>query len=128
MNNNSFENLEVWQRSMKLVVECYRLLDSVELDNDRVLRYQVRKSVISNPSNIAEGAASGSPRNYHRFLNHSTGSAAELVTQLKIAEQLGFIGSAELSSIFESLRIIQAQLHSLKRSIRSRHGLKNGWE
>ncbi|MCH2198966.1 MAG: four helix bundle protein [Flavobacteriales bacterium] len=73
MNNTSFENLEVWKRSTELGVEVYRLSDSDELGDDRVLPYRVRKPVISIPSNIAEGAASGSPLNYHRFLNHSLG-------------------------------------------------------
>ena len=68
------------------------------------LTAQIKKSAISIPSNIAEGAARGTRNEYLRFLYISLGSLSELETQLEIAKRLRFITEVEIMSEVEILR------------------------
>jgi four helix bundle protein len=93
-NRESFkrphEGLEVWRDAMDLVVTVYRF-SSVFPDSERFgLTAQIRRSAVSVPANIAEGAARRSRAEYLRFLSISRGSLSELDTHAQIAERLGF--------------------------------------
>jgi four helix bundle protein len=81
----TFENLEVWKRSCRLAVE---LCAATRQWEDHALRDQLRRSAISIPSNIAEGAERDSKSEFVRFLRISKGSCGELRTQLYIAKSL----------------------------------------
>ena len=86
----SFKDLEIWKRSMKLVEEVYNLTKTFPKDETYGLTSQLRRSVISIPSNIAEGFARFHNKEYKRFLYISLGSCAELPTQLIIASRLRY--------------------------------------
>ncbi|WP_132000150.1 four helix bundle protein [Dokdonella fugitiva] len=90
------ERLDVWRDSMSLVELVYRLSRSFP-DSERFgLVSQARRSAVSIPSNIAEGAARRSTAEYLRFLSIARGSLSELDTQIQIATRLGYIeGSSE---------------------------------
>ena len=107
----SFENLEVWQRSCRLAVEVYQLLEGCKI---YALRDQIGRAAISIASNIAEGAERGSKAEFIRFLNIAKGSAAELRTQLYIAAKLGTIFPEEqLALLIAELKDISKMLHGL---------------
>ena len=81
----SFEELEVWKRGCKLAVDVYLALkDSREFG----LRDQMNRAAVSIPSNIAEGAERDSVKEFIHFLHIAKGSAAELRTQIYIAEKI----------------------------------------
>ena len=84
------EGLEVWRDAMDLVVAIYRFSTSFPEAERFGLTAQMRKAAASVPSNIAEGAARRSTREYLRFLSIARGSLAELDTQQQIAVRLGF--------------------------------------
>lgn len=85
------ERLEVWRDAMALVEGVYRHSGALP-DSERFgLTAQLRRTAISVPSNIAEGAARRSTQEYLRFLSIARGSLAELDTQLQIAERLDFV-------------------------------------
>ncbi len=84
-------DLDVWQKSMDFVVDVYRQTRQFPQEERYGLTSQIRRSVISIPSNIAEGAARNSSKDFNKFLYIAMGSAAELETQLLIAERLGFL-------------------------------------
>jgi len=87
----SHKDLDVWKKSMELVTNIYRLTRGFPQEEQYGLSSQIRRSAISIPSNIAEGAARNSDKEYKHFLYISLGSASELETQLLIAENLGFL-------------------------------------
>jgi four helix bundle protein len=77
------------QQGGEFVSEIYRLTCGFPKEEVYGLTSQIRRAAVSIPSNIAEGAARDSPNDFVRFLHISLGSAAELETQLIIAERLG---------------------------------------
>jgi four helix bundle protein len=85
-----FKDLVAWQKAMDLVTETYKLTDSFPKREVYSLTDQIRRAAVSIPSNIAEGQVHYSHREFRRFLRHSSGSLAELETQLLLAERLGY--------------------------------------
>ncbi len=88
-------DLDAWQRALVLVKDVYSLSASFPAAEQYGLTAQVRRSAISIPSNIAEGAARNGDREFLHFLGIARGSLSELETQLIIARELGFIQSIE---------------------------------
>lgn len=89
----SHKDLDVWKKSMEMVVAIYRLTRQFPSDEQYGLTSQIRRSAISIPSNIAEGAACNSDKEFKQFLYIALGSASEVETQLLLAEKLGFMDS-----------------------------------
>lgn len=88
MAYNSFEDLDVWKRSCRLSVKVYELLAGC---HDYGLKGQMTRAAVSIASNIAEGAERQSAPEYKRFLHIAKGSAAELRTQIYIADKVKLI-------------------------------------
>ena len=88
---NSYQDLEVWQVSMDLVVLCYKVTKNFPSDERYGLTSQIRRSAASIPSNIAEGYGCDQSGSYIQFLKIAQGSARELETQLLIAERVGIL-------------------------------------
>jgi len=95
VNMKSHKDLDVWKKSMEMVANIYRLTRQFPSDEQFGLTSQIRRSAISIPSNIAEGAARNSDREFKQFLYIALGSASEVETQLLIAEKLDFLESAD---------------------------------
>lgn len=87
----TYEDLEVWKRSMDLVEGIYRLTDEFPKTETYGLVAQMRRCAISIPSNIAEGKRRFGNREFRRFAGIAFGSGAELETQIKIAKRLQFV-------------------------------------
>ena len=116
----NFTNLKVWQRAMELVVDIYRLTDCYPKTERFALTYQTRKSVVSIPSNIAEGFRRKSERVYVHHLNVALGSEGELFTQLECGRRLGFAKDPRLEKYFDDLSQIGRMLRGLVKSIECR--------
>ncbi|MGJ4802799.1 four helix bundle protein [Luteimonas sp. SDU82] len=84
------ERLDVWRDAMLLVEEVYRATSRFPAEERLGLTAQMRRSAVSVPSNIAEGAARRSTSEYLRFLSIARGSLSELATQIEISRRLGF--------------------------------------
>ena len=87
----SFEKLNVWQEAKKLVVDVYYLLDSFPKFEKYALCDQIRRAIVSVPSNIAEGSGRKSLKEQIRFLEISYGSLMETYNQLLIASTLSSV-------------------------------------
>ena len=98
MGIKRFEDLEVWQKSMSLVDKIYELTKKSTFSKDYNLRDQIRRAVISIPSNIAEGFERGSNKEFIQFLFVAKGSAAEVRTQLYIALRQNYIIQEQFDS------------------------------
>ena len=84
----SFKQLTVWQKSIRLVKEIYRVTDKFPASEMYGLVSQMRRAAISIPSNIAEGKKRKTKKDFLQFLRIADGSAAELETQIIIAKEL----------------------------------------
>jgi four helix bundle protein len=98
----SFRDLQVWQRSMELTIEVYRLTRAFPKEETFGLSSQLRRASVSIPSNIAEGQGRSNTREFRQFLSIALGPNCELQTQLEIARALG-LGDAKLLDHAESL-------------------------
>ena len=88
---SGFRKLKVWQRAKALAVSIYRMTSCRQFEKDWGLRDQMRRCAVSIPSNIAEGEGRISEIDSARFLSIARGSAAELMTQLEIAQEIGYL-------------------------------------
>ncbi|MCC7290811.1 MAG: four helix bundle protein [Phycisphaerales bacterium] len=112
-----FRDLVAWQKAMELCKVVYTV-SRLFPDNERFgLTAQIRRAVISVPSNIAEGYARASTGDYVRFLGIAGGSLAEVETQLILAQELGFLPADQLASCFELLGESNRALFGLVRSL-----------
>ena len=112
------KDLNVWKEAMRLAKEVYSLTTDFPREGFYGLVSQVRRSAVSIPSNIAEGAARGSHKDFIRFLYVALGSLAELETQLLLSEELGFMNNEEMSGRIEEIR---KMLLGLIKSLRNRN-------
>jgi four helix bundle protein len=119
----SYKDLVAWQKSMDLVTTVYRASQRFSKEEIFGLTSQTRRAAVSVPSNIAEGHARTSKKEYQYFLSNARGSLAELETQLTIAHQLAYIDETGINQLLERLgevgRILNGLLASLKKSSRS---------
>jgi len=90
------ERLEVWRDGMDFVEAIYRFSSAFPPDERYGLTAQLRRSAVSIPCNIAEGAARRSRRDYARFVSIARASLSEADTQIKIAVRLGFAEEPEV--------------------------------
>ncbi len=114
----SFEDLLVWQKGMKIVRQVYLITRDGRLSKDFNLRDQLRGAALSIPSNIAEGFERASRKEYLNFLNIAKGSAGEVRSLLRVAVEIGYLEEPpyyELQEmILELSRYLSNQIKSLK--------------
>lgn len=87
------KDLDVWNKSMDLAFDLYSMTKDFPKEEVYGLTSQIRRSIVSIASNIAEGAARGSKKEFIQFLYISLGSIAELETQLLLAKRLEYLSS-----------------------------------
>jgi len=112
-------DLDAWKLSMALVSDIYMLTRDFLKEEIYGLTSQIRRAAVSIPSNIAEGAARGSNKDFAHFLNISLGSLAEVETQIILSDELGFISSTQKSETIEKLNNIRRLIIGLKRALQS---------
>ena len=110
------EDLDVWKLSMDLVVDVYKMTAKFPSEEKFGLVNQLRRAAVSVPSNIAEGAARKSDKEYIQFLYIALGSLAEIETQLIISKRLGFSDSDEP---LNQTRIIKSKLLNFIKYLKS---------
>jgi len=110
--------LEVWKRSLNFVTKIYEITAKFPADEKFGLVSQMRRAAVSIPSNIAEGAARNSKKEFINFLHISQGSAAELETQILISRNLNFINSSQTEPLLQELEDISRMIIGLQKSLR----------
>ena len=99
MTEYGYRSLVVWQKAKTLATDVYRLTNSESIKRDFSLVDQMRRSVVSVPSNIAEGDERPSDKDSVRFFHIAKGSLAELATQLEIARDVGYFTAAQVEPL-----------------------------
>lgn len=113
-----FKDLIVWQKAMDLVADVYRVTENFPKREIYSLTDQIRRAAVSVPSNIAEGQAHFSKAEFCHFLRHSSGSLAELETQLLIAERLDYTERDQTQKLLEKVAEVGKLLNGLINSVK----------
>ena len=112
----SFEKLNAWQEAKKLVVDVYQLLDSFPKFENYALCDQIRRSVVSVPSNIAEGSGRKSLKEQIHFLEIAYGSLMEVYNQLLIAIELAYITKESVDAIKPTIDAVAKMINGLSKT------------
>ena len=111
------KDLDVWKRSVEFVTDIYEITKLFPKDEIYGLTSQIRRSAVSIPSNIAEGAGRRSKIEFRQFLYIALGSAAELETQIIIATNLKYLDALKGNEFIENLNAISRMLQGLIKSL-----------
>lgn len=103
MKLESYKDLIIWQKSMELVEEIYKLTKLFPKNETYGLAQQMQRAAVSIPSNIAEGYKRNHLPEYIQFLSIANGSSAELETQLELCKRLLDINSIKASSLLKEV-------------------------
>ena len=109
----NFQKLRVWQFAKEIAVKIYRLTKSNDFSKDYGLKDQIQRSSVSIASNIAEGDELGTDKLAIRYFYISKGSTAELMTQLIIAYEIGYIDENTKNVLVDECDKISAMLSKL---------------
>ncbi len=117
MSKSGYKDLIAWKKGMELVAAIYDATDGFPSHEMYGLVSQLRRAAVSVPSNIAEGKAHYSNRDFVRFLRHARGSLAEIETQILIAEQRKYLEAEKAAQFSQQLdelgRILSGLINSL---------------
>ena len=114
-----FYNMTVWQKSHALTLQIYKITQDFPKDEQYGLTSQMRRAVMSIPTNIAEGSGRGTNGDFVRFMQISMGSAAELKYQLFLARDLQYISIEQYQSLKAMVVEIKMMLASFMKRIQS---------
>jgi len=118
MSIKTHKDLNVWNAAMELVTNIYKLTKSFPKEELYGLTSQIRRSAVSVPSNIAEGAARKNKTEFIQFLYIALGSLSELETQLIISKNLNY--SETISSLLSKVTDIRKMTFGLIKSIKNK--------
>ena len=125
MDKFSFEDLNAYKYSRALVKSIYTLLDKFPYSERNALTDQLRRAVISVPSNIAEGMGRMSTKEQVHFIEISYGSLMEVLCQIQLAKDLDYISDEELSEkkaqIQSTAKLISGLRSSLVKTLSTKH-------
>ena len=115
------KDLDVWKKAMSFVTELYKITATFPKDERYGLTSQMRRAAVSIPSNISEGAARQSNKEFIQFLYIALGSNVEIETQLNIARNLNFINDETFEKMDEDQNEISRMLMGLIKYRKSRN-------
>ncbi|HSJ67785.1 MAG TPA: four helix bundle protein [Anditalea sp.] len=114
---HSYKELNVWQKAIELAVDVYEITDSFPQKERFGLISQINRSVVSIPSNIAEGAGRNTKKDFDHILSIALGSSFELETQLLISNRRKYFEAIVFQKLQTDLEHIQNMLAKLKQSL-----------
>ena len=116
----SHKDLDVWRLAVDLACDVYKMTETFPKAEQYGMVNQMRRSATSIASNIAEGAARQSGKEFVQFLHIALGSTSELDTQLEIAVRVNLANPDELQKLQESAGRVNQMLRGLAKSVRSK--------
>lgn len=110
---NSIEEIEIWKDACELAIEIYQITNTPKLKLDFSLKDQLRRSVVSISSNIAEGFERETNKEFIRFLYIAKGSCGELRSQIYLAFRIGYIEEEIHISLLDKCKILSRKIQKL---------------
>jgi len=118
MGSNLYKDLTVWQSSINLIKDVYKIADSLPKSEEYNLKQQLKRAVVSVALNIAEGKSRRTAKDFANFLNISVSSLAEVEAILVICEGLGYI--TEPSRTYSEIETLGKMINSLRNKLLTR--------
>lgn len=115
---HNFKELKIWKESLQLAFDIYKTTKEFPSHERYGLISQVNRSIVSIPSNIAEGSSRNSTKDFGRFLEMALGSSFELETQLLIAENCGYIEAETCSDYINRISTLQKMTFSFREKLK----------
>jgi four helix bundle protein len=115
---HNFKELKIWQKALELSVDVYKVTGLFPKEDKFGLISQIKRSAVSIPSNIAEGAGRNSIKEFLYFLSVANGSSYELQTQLLISNKLNFLKDEVLESMLIELDEIQKMNYNFQKTLK----------
>lgn len=115
--NHNLKELKIWQKAIDLAVEVYSSTSEFPSEEKYGLTSQIRRSAVSVPSNISEGAGRNSNKEFVQFLGISHGSSYELETQLIIAHRLKLLSDNTSTELLNKISEVQKMNYRLRESL-----------
>ena len=119
--NKPHKKLNLWSDAVDLAQQIYKITERFPSNEQFGLTSQVRRAAVSIPSNLAEGVARQTKKEFLNFLHIAKGSLSELDTQLEIARRLEYLDQARWEALDERLEQIDRMLRGLVHSLRRRN-------
>ena len=116
IKSSDYQDLKVWQKAIELTSEIYKLVKLLPHEERYALSDQIRRAVVSVPSNIAEGRGRGTNKEFVRYLMMSRGSLWEVSTQLVICERLQYLNQEQTSYARQLITEISKMINALASS------------
>lgn len=116
-----YRDLIVWQKGIALVKRVYEITTHFPAEERFGLTSQMRRAAVSIPSNIAEGQARKSTREFIQFISNAEGSLAELDTRLELCAVLSLLKTAETQKTAGDIQELRRMLNSLRRRLMGAH-------
>ncbi len=113
----TYKDLVVWQKAVDLAVEIYKTTNQFPKEELYGIVSQMRRSVVSISSNIAEGRNRGTRKDFTQFLRIALGSSAELESQVEISKKLGFVDEINYIKLISSTDEICKMLRAIIRKL-----------
>ena len=108
-----YKKLRVWTKAYALAINADRISAKIRSADHKPLRSQLNRAALSIPTNIVEGRAKRSDRDFARFLGYALGSATELEHHLMVARDVGAINESDATSLLSQVIEIKRMLHGL---------------
>jgi four helix bundle protein len=109
-----FKKLKIWQKAMEIVFDVYELVKAFPSEEKFGLRSQVTRAAVSIASNIAEGSAKSSDKDYKRFCESSLGSCYELETQMLVVGRMEWVNTEKvMKNIMEEQKMLMSFINTL---------------
>lgn len=112
-----YRKLQIWNLSMEIAVDIYKKVDQLHIKDQIAIGSHLQKSGISIPSNIAEGCARKSGKEFSRFLDIAQGSAFELETQIEIARRCKVFDEQFSCSVLDRLAALKSKIYKFNNAV-----------
>lgn len=114
---HNLKELKIWNKAIDLTVDVYKATANFPSDEKFGLVSQSRRSAVSIPSNIAEGAGRNSQKEFSNFLGIANGSSYELQTQLVISNRLSLLGDEALGNLLSQIDELQKMNYAFQQTL-----------
>ncbi len=114
---HNLKELKIWNKAIDLTVDVYKATASFPSEERYGLTSQARRSAVSIPSNIAEGAGRNSNKEFNNFLGIANGSSYELQTQLVISNKLSLLSNDILDDLLKQIDEVQKMTFAFQRTL-----------
>jgi four helix bundle protein len=117
---HNLKELKIWQKAIELAVNVYKATEHFPKQEIYGLTSQIRRSAVSIPSNISEGAGRNSNNEFVHFLGIANGSSYELQTQLIISNKLGLIKDQIVDPLLQEIDQIQKMTYTFQHTLKNK--------